>query len=174
MQITQNWPQKIRKSIVQVKKSNFHVISTNVPRMDWKLSSTLKSNIFAFEGPHHWGKATFKNCTSCTDIPRTQLYEALVCISGWVSQLTTVLPSITYLFLFIILENLMMLKSVLDWFEMKWKFDFWPKNPFSKFSRSFLTHLQLVQFFKVALPQWCVLQKRKYCFLMCLTSRNPF
>ena len=64
MQMTQNWPQKIRKSIVQVKKSNFHVISTNVLGMDWKLSSTLKNNIFAFEGPHHWGKA-FKNCTSC-------------------------------------------------------------------------------------------------------------
>ena len=47
MQITQNWPQKIRKSIVQVKKSSFHVISTNVPRMDWKLSSTLKKAIFS-------------------------------------------------------------------------------------------------------------------------------
>ena len=40
----------------QVKKSNFHFISTNHSRMNCNLSSTLKSIIFAFLRPLHWGK----------------------------------------------------------------------------------------------------------------------
>ena len=46
----------------QVKKSNFHFISTNHSRMNCNLSSTLKSIIFAFLRPLHWGKAAFTDC----------------------------------------------------------------------------------------------------------------
>ena len=55
----------------QVKKSNFHFISTNHSRMDCNLSSTLKSNIFAFLRSLHWGKATF---TDYTRLQMTQNY----------------------------------------------------------------------------------------------------
>ena len=64
--MSQKLPQKFRKSIFQVKKSNFYFISTNHSRMDCNLSSTLTSNIFAFLRSLHLGKATF------TDYARLQ------------------------------------------------------------------------------------------------------
>ena len=54
---------KISKIIFfKSKKSNFHFISTNHSRMNCNLSSTLKSIIFAFLRPLHWGKAAFTDC----------------------------------------------------------------------------------------------------------------
>ena len=57
--MSQKWPQKFRKSIFEVKKSNFNFISTNHSRMDCNLPNTLKSNFFALLRPLHWGKAAF-------------------------------------------------------------------------------------------------------------------
>ena len=57
--MSENWPQKCRKSIFEVKNSIFHFISRNDWGIDCNLSHTFRNNIFVLLGSLKSRKAAF-------------------------------------------------------------------------------------------------------------------
>ena len=113
--MAENRPQKFRKSIFEVKKSNFLFDSINVSGMYCNLSNTFKRLIFRFLKLWHIAKATFAD--------NTKLKNGWKPFVGCAWQVA------------IHSRNIYWVKKKIWFFDLK--------NGFSKFLKPFLTHFDI-------------------------------
>ena len=91
--MAENRPQKFRKSIFEVKKSNFLFDSMNVSGMYWNLSNTFKRVIFTFLKLWHIAKATFAHNTKLkngrkqtSEISKIHFWGRKIKFSFWLNK----------------------------------------------------------------------------------------
>ena len=93
LKMAENRPQKFRKSIFEVKKSNFLFDSMNVSGMYWNLSNTFKRVIFTFLKLWHIAKATFAHNTKLkngrkqtSEISKIHFWGRKIKFSFWLNK----------------------------------------------------------------------------------------
>ena len=91
--MSQKWIQKFRKSIFEVKKSNFLFFSINVSGMYCNLSNTFKRVIFTFLKLWHVAKATFVDSTKLkngwkptSEISKIHFWGEKIKFSFWLNK----------------------------------------------------------------------------------------